>query len=85
MGSPRPFILGEYASRACSQVIRKQKGMTAMSVNCCASNAGTYTKLPTEDRRIGRQCFGRGSEPVVLVGVTTHQGVWESQTQGEGV
>ena len=46
------------------------------------SNAGTCTKLPKGIRRIGRQCFGRGSGPVVADGVTTIQGAWETRRQG---
>ena len=42
-------------------------------------------RLPGKGRRIGRQCQKRGSEPVVLVGVTTHQGSRESRAQGKGV
>ena len=42
-------------------------------------------RLPTKGRRIGRQCQRRGSGPVVLVGVTPHQGDRESRPQGEGV
>jgi hypothetical protein len=32
----------------------------------------------------GREPYGDGA-PIVLVGVTTDQGGWESQPQGEGV
>ena len=42
-------------------------------------------RLPTKGRQIGRQCQRRGSGPVVLVGVTPHQGDRESRPQGEGV
>ena len=41
--------------------------------------------LPTQGRRIGRQCHRRGSGPVVVGGVTPTQGVRESRTQGKGV
>jgi hypothetical protein len=41
--------------------------------------------LPAKGRWSGHQCVIRGSGPVVLVGVTPHQGAWESQAQGEGV
>src|SRR4029450_9513956 len=37
-----------------------------------------------QGRRRGRQCPRRGSGPVVVVGVTSHQGVRESRAQGKG-
>jgi len=41
--------------------------------------------LPHQGRWAGHQCHSRGSGPVVLVGVTSHQGGSERLLQGEGV
>ena len=49
----------------------------------CEQRRNLHKASYIEDRRRGRQCFGRGSGPVVVGGVTTTQGVRESRAQGE--
>ena len=74
------------ASRACSQVIRVTDGNLRLTEKMLCEQRRNLTKASYKwDRRIGRQCFDRGSGPVILDGVTTVQGVRESRTQGEGV
>jgi hypothetical protein len=41
-------------------------------------------QLPIRGRWGDHQCWNRGSGPVIVVGVTSHQGVRESRTQGKG-
>lgn len=55
-------------------------------INCYMSNAGTeWDSLNNQGRLVDSQCHRRGSESVVVDGVTTIQGVWESHAQGEGM
>jgi hypothetical protein len=74
-----------------SSVVRHVKGSErglSQRINCYASNAGTecdFLEATTlRDRRADRQCHARGSESVVVGGVTPTQGERESRSQGEG-
>jgi len=75
----------EYVSRACSQAIRITERSLTLTGNMLCEQRRNLRELPLWDRRSDRQCSQGGSEPVVLGGVTTTQGVRESRTQGEGV
>ncbi len=74
-----------------SSVVRHVKGSDrslSQQINCYASNAGTECGSPLAATLRGRladsQCHTRGSEIVVVGGVTTTQGDRESRSQGEG-
>jgi hypothetical protein len=63
--------------------VKGSEGHLSRRVNCCASNAGTgggslRGRLADSQRR------SRGSEAVVVGGVTSTQGGRESRPQGEG-
>ena len=69
-----------------SSVVRHVKGSErglSQRINCYASNAGTGCDS-LRGRRADRQCHTRGSESVVVGGVTTTQGGRENRSQGEG-
>ena len=69
-----------------SSVVRHVKGSEghlSRRINCCASNAGTGGGS-LRGRLADSQCRGRGSEAVVVGGVTSTQGERESRSQGEG-
>lgn len=51
---------------------------------CCASNAGTGRGSPAGVGGQDANAVDRGSEAVVVVGVTSHRGARESRAQGEG-
>ena len=64
--------------------VKGSEGHLSQRINCYASNAGTgYDSL--RDRLADSQCRSQGSEVVVVGGVTTTQGEWESRSQGEGL
>lgn len=69
-----------------SSVVRHGKGSEGnlnRQVNCYASNAGTGCNS-RKGRLADSQCYRRGSESVVVGGVTTTQGERESRSQGKG-
>ena len=72
--------------RLVSSVVRHVKGSEghlSRRINCCASNAGTGGGS-LRGRLADSQCRGRGSETVVVGGVTSTRGGRESRSQGEG-
>lgn len=55
-------------------------------INCYVSNAGTDCDcLRNQGRRVDSQYYRRGSESVVVGGVTTTQGALERSVQGKGM
>jgi hypothetical protein len=58
--------------------MRAGKGMSGWPKSCSIRTAKTNAGSPK-----GRESYGDGV-PVLVVGVTSHQGVRESRTQGEG-
>jgi hypothetical protein len=72
--------------RQVSNVVRHAKvpeGDLSQRRNCYVSNAGTGADF-LRDRRADHQCPSRGSEAIVVGGVTTTRGERESRSQGEG-
>lgn len=70
--SVRSLQSGGLVSSLADQV-KVSEGDLSRWINCYLSNEGTgYDSL--RGRRTGRQCHNQGSEFVVVVGVTTHQG-----------
>jgi hypothetical protein len=62
------------ASSLANQV-KVSEGNLSQWINCYLSNEGTgYDSPEIRGRWTGRQCHNQGSESVVVVGVTTHQG-----------
>lgn len=59
------------------------EGDLSQRINCYASNAGTERSF-LRGRLADGQCYARGSESVVVGGVTTTQGERESRSQGKG-
>jgi hypothetical protein len=69
-----------------SSVVRHVKGSERslrQPIYCYASNAGIGCDSLL-GRRAGRQCHSRGSESVVVGGVTSTQGERQIRSQGEG-
>ena len=81
-GSTESSQLTGRVSRAARRV-KGSEGNLRRRINCYASNAGTGCNSP-RGRRADRQCCNRGSETVVVGGVTSAQGARESRAQGEG-
>ncbi len=54
-------------------------------INCHLSNEGTDYDSPYLGRQIGCQCHNQGSESVVVVGVTTHQGDGSTAYRAKGL
>src|SRR5262249_51910538 len=73
------------ASRPDTSGIRVTEGCLRLTEKLLCEQRRNLQALPEKDRRTGLQCTCRGSRPVVLDGVTTVQGLWENQRQGEGV
>jgi hypothetical protein len=72
--------------RLVSSVVRHVKGSEghlSRRINCCASNAGTGGDS-LRGRLADSQCRSRGSETVIVGGVTSTQGERENRSQGEG-
>lgn len=72
--------------RLVSSVVRHVKGSERslrQRLNCYASNAGTGC-VSLRGRRADRQCHSRGSESVVVGGVTSTRGERQIRSQGEG-
>jgi hypothetical protein len=68
--------------------VKGSEGGLSQRINCYASNAGTecdfLVATTLRDRLADGQCHARGSESVVVGGVTTTRGGRESRSQGEG-
>ena len=63
--------------------VKGSEGGLSQRINCYASNAGTECDS-LRGRLADSQCHTRGSESVVVGGVTTTRGERESRSQGEG-
>ena len=86
-GPVKPLL----SHRLVSSVVRHVKGSErslSQWINCYASNAGTscdsLEAATLRGRLADSQCHSRGSESVVVGGVTTIQGAGEMPAQGEG-
>jgi hypothetical protein len=72
--------------RLAQNVVRHAKGSEgnlSQQINCYASNAGTE-RSSLQGRLADSQCRVRGSESVVVGGVTTTRGERERRSQGKG-
>jgi hypothetical protein len=87
MGLMEPLQPNQLVSSVARHVKGSEGGLS-QRINCYASNAGTecdFREAATlRDRLADSQCHARGSESVVVGGVTTTRGGRESRPQGEG-
>src|SRR5699024_10145123 len=81
-GPARSSQSGGLVSRAARRV-KGAKGHLPQRRNCYVSNAGTGCDS-LRGRSADDQCRSRGSETVVVDGVTPVQGARENRAQGEG-
>ena len=89
----RPFIARAVEAAWCVAVARDDVSgvqLSADPANRLMVNVGSVPAVPAKPLGWGQAHrpllpSGRGGGPVVVVGVTTHQGGRESRPQGEGV
>jgi hypothetical protein len=65
--------------------VKVSEGDLSQWINCHLSNEGTECNSHKRGRRTGGQCYRRGSESVVVVGVTTHQGDGSTVHRAKGL
>jgi hypothetical protein len=65
--------------------VKVSEGDLSQRINCYLSNEGTGYDSFIWGRQTGCQCHNQGSESVVVVGVTTHQGDGSAVHRAKGL